>query len=68
MKKFLLVLCGLMVFSMMGFAQRGKTETIGKFSWYTEQYNWQEMLQVAQKANKPIWLFFLPPGAVLVRN
>ena len=58
MKKFLLVLCGLIVFSMMGFAQREKTETIGKFSWYTEQNNWEEILQIAQKANKPILAVF----------
>lgn len=58
MKKLLLVLFGLMIFSAAGFAQRGKTEAIGKFSWYTEQNNWEKILQIAQKANKPILAVF----------
>lgn len=58
MKKTLFVLCGVMFFLVMGFAQREKTETIGKFSWYTEQNSFEEILQVAQKANKPILAVF----------
>ena len=58
MKKILLILCGVMFLSMISFAQRGKIETIGKLSWYTEQNNWEELLQVAQKANKPILAVF----------
>ena len=43
---------------MVEFAERGKTENIGKFSWYTEKNSFAEILQVAQKANKPILAVF----------
>lgn len=58
MKKTLLVLCGVMLLSMIGFAQRGKIETIGKLSWYTEQNSFEDILKEAQKANKPILAVF----------
>jgi thiol-disulfide isomerase/thioredoxin len=41
-----------------GFAQRQKTEIIGKFSWYTEQNAFEDVVQVAQKADKPILAVF----------
>ena len=58
MKKTFFILCSVMFFVVMDYAQREKTEIIGKFSWYTEQNSFEEILQIAQKANKPILAVF----------
>lgn len=39
-------------------ALRGKTETIGSFTWYTEQNSLKEITEIANKAEKPILAVF----------
>jgi len=41
-----------------GLGAREKTEKIGEFTWFTETTPWEEMLQAAQKADKPILVVF----------
>jgi hypothetical protein len=41
-----------------GLKAREKTEKIGEFTWFTEQSSWEEILQAAQKADKPILVVF----------
>lgn len=65
MKAFLLfvLICTLTVLPVCSQDQdrvgkRGKTETIGKTLWYTEQNTFDEVLTIAQKKNKPVLAVF----------
>lgn len=65
MKAFLLVIliCILTVLPVCSQDQdrainRGKTETIGKTLWYTEQNTFDEVLAIAKKENKPVLAVF----------
>ncbi len=48
----------LVLFMATGLMAREKTEMIGKYKWYTEQNTFDEMVQISQKANKPILAVF----------
>lgn len=51
------LLCLIVVLSA-GLMAREKTEKIGEFTWFTEQSSWEDILQAAQKADKPILVVF----------
>lgn len=51
------LLCLIVVLSA-GLMAREKTEKIGEFTWFTEQSPWEDILQAAQKADKPILVVF----------
>lgn len=55
---FVFILLCLIVFLSAGLKAREKTEKIGEFTWFTEQSSWEEILQAAQKADKPILVVF----------
>jgi tetratricopeptide (TPR) repeat protein len=55
---FIFILLCLIVFLSAGLGAREKTEKIGDFTWFTEQSSWEEILQAAQKADKPILVVF----------
>jgi thioredoxin-related protein len=58
MRKNIFILIGLITILTVGLQAREKTEPIGKFQWYTEQNTFEEMVQIAQKAGKPILAVF----------
>jgi hypothetical protein len=55
---FTFILLCLIVGLSAGLMAREKTEKIGEFTWFTEQSSWEEILQAAQKADKPILVVF----------
>ena len=55
---FIFILLCLIVILSAGLKAREKTEKIGEFTWFTEQSSWEEILQAAQKADKPILVVF----------
>ncbi|MDQ1353315.1 MAG: hypothetical protein QG657_3621, partial [Acidobacteriota bacterium] len=52
------ILVCLIIVMAAGLVAREKTEKIGEFTWFTETTPWQEVLQAAQKVNKPILVVF----------
>lgn len=57
-KLYSFILLCLIIMMTTGLAAREKTEKIGEFTWYTESTPWEEVLQAAQKVNKPILVVF----------
>lgn len=55
---FILVCLIIVTTAGAGLAAREKTEKIGEFTWFTETAPWEEVLQAAQKTNKPILVVF----------
>ena len=54
----LFIIVWLIIGMTAGLMAREKTEKIGKFTWFTEATPWEEILQTAQKVNKPIMVVF----------
>lgn len=58
-KKLILFITVWIIITMTsGLMAREKTEKIGKFTWFTETTPWEEIVQTAQKVNKPILVVF----------
>ncbi len=57
MKKCVLIIQVLLLLTGL-LAAREKTVKIGNYSWYTEQNNWEDLLAIAEKENKPVLAYF----------
>ncbi len=55
---FSIILLCLIIVMTAGLGAREKTEKIGELTWFTEATPWDEILQAAWKANKPILVVF----------